>query len=88
MQPHSIDSSEFSIPPSSDKRLYFWLPRSEIAFFQSIVDSFDNMARIRTERNLGERALVVLMYPDVLQQEINDTMHYYAQESGNTPDFV
>jgi len=88
MQPHSVNSNDFSISPSADKRLYFWLPRSEIAFFQSIMDSFDNIARIRTERNLGERALVVLMYPEVLQQEIDDTLRYYTQESGNAPEFV
>jgi|GEM_PF-5092719 len=72
----------------ADERLYFWLPRSELAFFQSIVESADNLARIRTERNEGDKALVVLMFSASQRSEVDDLLRYYAQEFDIIPEYV
>jgi len=66
-----------------DKRSYFWIPRSEVAFFQSLVDSTDNIARIRTEQNTETEAKIILIYDSSLEAEVRDLVRYYEQESGN-----
>jgi len=71
-----------------DKRFYFWIPRRELAFFQSIVESTDNLARIRTERNLPDKALIVLMYHSSFQPEIDGLLRHYTQESGHSIETV
>lgn len=71
-----------------DERLYFWLPRGELAFLQSIVESTDNLARIRTEQNTEDRAKVVLMFPASQKQDVLILLKNYEQESGNSVEFV
>lgn len=71
-----------------DQRLYFWLPRSEIAFLQSVVESTDNLARIRTERSTETKALVVLMFDRSQRAQVDDLLRYYEEESGFKAEIV
>jgi len=71
-----------------DERLYFWLPRGELAFLQSIVESTDNLARIRTEQNTDDRAKVVLMFPSSQKKDVLFLLKAYEQESANSVEFA
>ena len=66
-----------------DQRLYFWLPRSEVAFLQSLVESVDHLARIRTETSTETEAKVVLMYDRSQQDGVDDLLRQYAKESSH-----
>jgi len=71
-----------------DRRLYFWMPRHEVALLQSIVDSHDHLARIRTERNTEDRALIVLMYCAPQHPEIIEMIGGFENSAGFKVNFV
>ncbi|TVQ80909.1 MAG: hypothetical protein EA369_01055 [Bradymonadales bacterium] len=73
---------------TEDCRLYFWMPRNEVAFLQAIVDSHEHLARIRTERNESDRALIVLMYDASQQTEIHEMSQGFEASLGQKLDFV
>ena len=37
-------------------RLYYWVPRSEVVYIQAVMDAYEGLARLRTERHDGEDA--------------------------------
>lgn len=64
-----------------DKRFYFWVNRRDMAFIQSIVESTDNLARIRTEQNTDTKAKVVFMYDDSQQEQVDKLMHSLREQA-------
>lgn len=71
---------EFMAPAHVNLRLYYWVPREEVAFIQSIVDAYEGLARLRTERHEGERSLLMCLVQESRAQEFRDVMHYLQEE--------
>ncbi len=79
-----------------DSRIYFWMPAEHVGFLQGVIDAEDNLARIRTERQMrapsGEqnkdRALILLICDRSRRQESLDLLRHVAEELEITIDFV
>ena len=48
---------------STDRTLrkYYWVPRSDLAFLQAVLDGHEGLGRMRTEKHDGEKSLILVM---------------------------
>lgn len=73
--------SEFSIPdPTSTTLRYMWAPRSEVVFLQAILDAYEGLARVRTERHDNNRSLLMFMIPTSRLTEFDDFLRHFKEE--------
>ena len=75
-------------PQPQDLRLYFWMPSEFVGFLQAAIDAEDNLARIRTERQQEDRALILLMCDHSRDTEVRDLLRYAAEELEIKLEFV
>lgn len=68
------------MPPPHTHRQYAWVPRSEVAWLQAIIDAQEGLARIRTEKHEDNRSLLVFLIPPSRLQEFDDLMHHLSQD--------
>lgn len=61
-------------------RLYYWVPREEVAFIQSVIDAYEGLARLRTERHQGDRSLLMCLVQESRSQEFCDVMRHLQNE--------
>jgi hypothetical protein len=61
-------------------RLYYWVPRTEVAFIQSVIDAYEGLARLRTERHEGERSLLMCLVQESREKEFRDVMRHLQNE--------
>jgi hypothetical protein len=81
-------TSNFLIEQAQDLRLYFWMPSEYVGFLQAVIDAEDHLARIRTERQKDDRALILLMCDLSREKESRDLLRYAAEELEIQLEFV
>ncbi len=59
---------------------YYWVPRDEVVYLQAVIDAYEGLARIRTERHQDNRSLILCMVPEARQSELIDVMHHLSRE--------
>lgn len=64
------------------------MPRHEVALLQAIIDSHDHLGRIRTERNEGDRALIVIMYCAPQHSEILEMIQGFEETGQLKVEFI
>jgi len=64
------------------------MPSEHVGFLQGIIDAEDHLARIRTERQSDNRALILLIGDQSRLGEALDLLRYVAQELEISIDFV
>lgn len=62
-----------------DCRLYLWLERKEVVFFQSIIEAYEGLARVRTERHLGSSSLIVVLYSSTREDEVYHAVRHLQE---------
>lgn len=63
-----------------NKRFYFWVPRSEVVVLQAILDAYEGLVRIRTERHEADRSLIMCLVQESRASEFLDVMHHLKDE--------
>ncbi|MDB5036858.1 MAG: hypothetical protein JWQ35_386 [Bacteriovoracaceae bacterium] len=61
-------------------RIYFWVPRSEVVFIQAVIDAYEGLARIRTERHQVDRSLIMCLVQESRVTEFHDVMRNLTSE--------
>ncbi|MBN8555546.1 MAG: DUF4911 domain-containing protein [Deltaproteobacteria bacterium] len=80
MQSFTEKSSKAEISPEKTKLLYAWVDRSEVVYLQAILDAYDGLARIRTERHDKNRSLLMFMVSESRQEELHDFLRHIQKE--------
>ena len=75
-------------PDRTTERHYVWAPRKELAFIQSLVDAYDGITRIRTEKNEGERSMLLFMVPPSQRSNFDDFLRQLKEEIKGSIDIV
>lgn len=51
-------------------RIYYWVPKNEVAYIQSIIDSHEGICRVRTERQTETKTLLLFLTPEVRKNHL------------------
>ncbi len=62
------------------ERVYVWAPRSEVVYLQAVIDAYEGLARVRTERHEGDRSLLLLLSPPSRKAELHDFLRHIKEE--------
>jgi hypothetical protein len=68
-------------------RLYRWAPRTEVAYLQSIIDSHEGIARVRTERHQDTESLLFFLTTESRKNELLRLLEYFKQSGIPIRDF-
>lgn len=66
--------------PHQTLRLYYWVPRSEVVYLQAVLDAYEGLCRVRTERHENERSLIVCLTPSSRASELVEMMQMLSSE--------
>lgn len=70
-------------------RIYFWMPRSEVVYFQAIFDAYEGMGRVRTERHdARDRSLVLILTTPSQEKNVRDFLRHFETEIHGQIEFV
>jgi hypothetical protein len=75
-------------PDRTTERHYIWAPRKELAFIQSLVDAYEGVTRIRTEKHDGDRSMLLFMVPPSQRSNFDDFVRQIRGEIQGPLDIV
>jgi hypothetical protein len=77
------NSADAALPENNSARTilhYAWVPRSEVVYLQAVVDAYEGLTRIRTERHDKNRSLLMFMVPASRLPEFHDFLRHIKNE--------
>ena len=74
---------------NSDLRIYAWAPRSEVVYIQAVIDAYEGLARVRTERHEGDKSLILFMSQESQREQLFDILqHLNSEISGSNIEYI
>jgi len=61
-------------------RLYAWAPRHEVVYLQSILDAYEGLVRVRTEKHNGDQSLLLFLVQPSQLDELKDLLRHLSLE--------
>ena len=80
MQSFTENLPNLEISPKKTILRYAWVGRSEVVYLQAVLDAYDGLARIRTERHDKNRSLLMFMVSESRQMEFDDFLRHIQKE--------
>ena len=85
---------EISAHSFANERIYAWVPRTEVVFLQAVIDAYEGLARVRTERHESssqgkdpstvdkdkDRSLLLFLLQPSRKEEFLDLLHHLSDE--------
>lgn len=70
-------------------RIYFWMSRSEVVFLQAVLDAYEGLGRVRTERHDDKDRSLLLIITTISQESIvRDFLRHFESEIEGQIEFV